>query len=400
MNPILFSRRTLLAGAGALATTTPGVPAFAQDSRPFSKWFKYNPELERSWSFQSVGDDANRVLIRVLGFESREASKVLVLYPRASSAYDIAISKVLDVLDDKELKLEIDVVNYLGDSERAKSTLKEAEKSGVSLIVSMGSESTAWLWQYYRGGQIPVVTVCSKDPVSLGQVRNYDSGSGTNFAFTSLNMPIEAQMAYVLQVKPQMKNIGVLVDSTNVSAVETQAKPVAEYANARGIRVLQLAVKDPKNVREELDRMVKQAVSAMQRTDPTLRNSVFWITGSTSVFDEIGTINREAGNVPVLSVVPEVVRAGDDSAALSIGVSFESNAHLAAIYAADLLEKKVDAGGLKVGLVSPPDIAINFKRAKAIGLRIPFNIFESAATIYDYEGRAARVNGVSVSKKT
>jgi putative ABC transport system substrate-binding protein len=263
----------------------------------------------------------------------------------------------------------------------------------------MGSESTAWLWNAYKGGKIPVVSVCSKDPVSLGQVKNYDSASETNFAFTSLNMPIEAQMAYVLQVKPQMKNIGVLVDSNNISAVETQAKPVAEYCNARGIRVLQLGVKDPKSVREELERMVRQAVLAMQRTDPTLHNSVFWITGSTSVFDEIGTINREAGIVPVLSVVPEVVRAGDDSAALSIGVSFESNAHLAAIYAAEVLERKADVGAMKVGLVSPPDIAINFKRTKAIGLRVPFNIFESAATIFDYDGRATRVNGVSVNKK-
>ncbi len=399
MNRMRISRRDILAGAGAV-TLANGRVALAREDSAYTRWFKYNADLERSWSFGEAKDDPNIVNIRALGFESQQGAKVQILYPRASSAYDTAISKLLDVFDDKGLRLDIEVVNYMGDPGLAKLALKRAEKSGTSLMMAMGSESTAWLWQAYRGGAIPVVTVCSKDPVSLGQIRNYDSGSGSNFAFTSLNMPIEAQMAYVLQVKPLMKNIGVLVDSNNISAVETQAKPVADYANARGIRVLQLAVKDPKNVREEIERMVRQSVAAMQRTDPTLSNSVFWITGSTSVFDEIGAINREAGNVPVLSVVPEVVRAGDDSAAMSIGVSFESNAHLAAIYAADLLQKKARAGDLHVGLVSPPDIAINFRRAKAIGLRVPFNIFESASTIYSYDGRASRINGVSVINKT
>jgi putative tryptophan/tyrosine transport system substrate-binding protein len=40
--------------------------------------------------------------------------------------------------------------------------------------------------------------------------------------------------------------------------------------------------------------------------------------------------------------------------------------------------------------VSPPDIAISFLKAREIGLRIPFNFYESASFIYDYEGRPAR----------
>ncbi len=59
------------------------------------------------------------------------------------------------------------------------------------------------------------------------------------------------------------------------------------------------------------------------------------MTGSTSVFREIATINAHAGRAAVLSAVPDVVRGGDDSAVLSIGISFESNAHVAAVYAAD-----------------------------------------------------------------
>lgn len=94
-------------------------------------------------------------------------------------------------------------------------------------------------------------------------------------------------------------------------------------------------------------------------------------------------------------MVPEIVRAGDDTAVMSVGVSFESNAHLAAIYGVDVLTGRARPGELKVGIVSPPDIAISFRKARAIGLKIPFAFFEAATYIYDYDGRPVRDNGIS-----
>jgi putative ABC transport system substrate-binding protein len=88
--------------------------------------------------------------------------------------------------------------------------------------------------------------------------------------------------------------------------------------------------------------------------------------------------------------VPEVVREGADTAVMAIGISFESNAHLAAIYGADILAGRAKARDLKVGVVSPPDISISFLKAREIGMRVPFTFFEGASFVYDYEGRAVR----------
>jgi putative ABC transport system substrate-binding protein len=232
----------------------------------------------------------------------------------------------------------------------------------------------------------------------LGQSPGYNKGSGNNFAFTSLNMPIDAQMAYVNDLKPKLRNIAVLVDSRNVSAIETQAKPVVDYAKSRGIRVLELSVQNPANAREELDRMVKEATAQMTRNDPDLSNSIYWVTGSTSVFREIATINANSGRAAVISVVPEIVKGGDDSAVLSIGISFESNAHLAAVYAADVLKGRAKVSDLKVGVVTPPDIAISFRKLRDIGMTVPLAFFEAASTIFDYDGKPVRVDGVSVQR--
>ena len=367
------------------------------DKPAYWSWFKYSPEVLDDWAISEADGDLKRVEIqRRLAASESAKYRVLVVYPRPSSAYDTAISKILHVFADKDFSASFTVVNFEKQDARGEAVLRMAEDQDYDLIFSMGSESTAWLYNNYQGGAIPVVSVCSKDPVQLGQMPDYNVGSGTNFAFTSLNMPIEAQMAYVLELKPDLKNIGVLVDRKNVSAMETQAKPVAEFARRRGIQVIDLQVTDPKKADEQLAKLVPQAVAAMRKNDPYLGESVFWITGSTSVFNEISTINQHADRIPVLSVVPEVVTAGDDSAVLSVGISFQSNAHLAAIYGTDVLSGRAKVGDLKVGVVSPPDIAINFRKAREIGLRIPFGFFESASFIYDYEGQIVRNNGKTV----
>ncbi len=392
-----LTRRSLLGplAAAAAFACLPGA-AHANAVPNYADWFGYGEEAMEEWTFIETPGTPWIVTIQRKGRNGQARQRVMVIYPRPSSAYDIAITKVLDVFAEKDMDVELTVYNFAKSDDRGLEALGLAESGDYDLVFSMGSESTAWLWDNYRGGELPVVSVCSKDPVLLGQTDDYDSGTGTNFAFTSLNTPIEVQMQYLLELKPALRNLAILVDSQNVSAMQTQADPIARYARRRGIQVFDVALRDPQNARQELARLVRSTVEDMRRNDPTLDNSVFWITGSTAVFREIRTINAHANRVPVISVVPEVVAAGDDSAVLSIGVSFQSNAHIAAIYGADVLSGRVDVGDLAVGVVSPPDIAINFRKARSIGLNVPFSFLESASTVYDYEGRPVRVDGKSL----
>jgi putative tryptophan/tyrosine transport system substrate-binding protein len=160
------------------------------------------------------------------GEDHGPAKRILVLYPRPSSADDLAITKILQVFETKGVSTHFTVINFTMDDRRGTEAIQFAEKNKVDLIFSMGSESTAWLYDHYRGGAIPVVSVCSKDPVQLGQMKDYNSGSRTNFAFTSLNVPVDVQMTYVRELRPDLKNLAVLVDSKNVSAMQTQAEPI------------------------------------------------------------------------------------------------------------------------------------------------------------------------------
>jgi putative ABC transport system substrate-binding protein len=200
-------------------------------------------------------------------------------------------------------------------------------------------------------------------------------------------------LTYLLRLKKNLRNLAILYARDNISAVETQVKPMAGLAEQRGIHIHHVVVEDQSKARQELADKVPQVVQKIRQTDPEQRDSIFWVTGSTSVFQEIETIDRRAEQIPVLSVVPDIVRGEEASAVLSIGVSFENNALKAALYALEILENNAKPGDLAVGLVSPPDIAINFRKAREIGLALPFNFFESASTVYDYQGKVVRYKG-------
>ena len=260
----------------------------------------------------------------------------------------------------------------------------------------MASEPVEWLAARPDEPPLPCDNICAKDPVPLGQIGGYREGSGRNIAFTSLNLLVDVQVEHLKLLKPGLKGVAILTDEKNVSAVETQARPIAEALRQIGVEAVEVAVRGAETARADLERLLPAALERLRAADPELRESLIWITGATAVFAEIGTINRLAGVVPVLSVAPEVVQAGEESAALSIGVSFESNARLAASYAFKVLSGEAAAGDLPVGVVSPPDIAINFLHARRIGLSIPFPLFEAASAIYGPEGEPARLNGRSL----
>ncbi len=243
--------------AGPLATAAIFVfmflfaPQAAFAKRDFSSWFSYGDGVEKTWRVSEVPGDPYQVRIQQRKENpSAPKRKIMVVYPRPSSAYKVAITKILEIFAEKDINADITVVNFKKDDARGKALIELAEKEGYELMFSMGSESTDWLYRHYNGGEVPVISVCSKDPVMLGQAEAYDRGSGTNFAFTSLNMPVDVQMAYVVDFMPQVKNFAILVDSKNVSAVETQAKPIAEYARQHGIQVHEVAVKIRRRLRK------------------------------------------------------------------------------------------------------------------------------------------------------
>src|SRR4026209_1538228 len=72
-------------------------PALAAE-QPFSKWFRYGAEVDLAWDV--VGDSAKPLQVSIRSRDTRDGAqvyRVLILYPRASSAYDTETTRILRV---------------------------------------------------------------------------------------------------------------------------------------------------------------------------------------------------------------------------------------------------------------------------------------------------------------
>lgn len=320
--------------------------------------------------------------------------QVLLLSPKWSDAYDEASATIIEQFTNKGLHKEFILFNYLGRESQAASMIKQAERVGVELIFSVGSAVTEYMTHSYANGRIPVVTACSKDPFSIGQVDRNIGMSQNNIAYTSLNISVETQVSYLKeQFLFDLKKIAVIYDQDNTSSIITQVQPLDEYLkhDTHGIELEKIKV-NLAQIEETLYRPMEKVVSRSKRSGDT----VFLITGSTELFELIGYINYFAGDVPILSVTPSHVGEGDNSVFVSIGVSFRTNAKLAADYGARIIQGVAQTETLPVGVVSMPDISINFLRKPSYQLKVPFSFFEDSSFIYNYDGEAVRKNGASV----
>jgi putative tryptophan/tyrosine transport system substrate-binding protein len=383
--------------APASETTTDTEAPVVEDIK-YSDWFILKASAVADWDLIPGEDDLHfKLALKGSDPADSNAKKILLMFTKVSSSYDIAVDKILRIFQSKEIPAVFTAINFKKDNDLGQTALEFARGEKFDLIFSMGSDSTEFMYNNFRGESIPVVSVTSKNPVLLGYMKDYETGSGTNLAYTSLDVPIELQMIYLKQLMPNLKNIAVMYAQSNTSARQTQVEPLRNIAKDYNINIIDVVVVDSKQASAELQAAMPEAIAKIEVSDPGYKDSIFWITGSTEVFNEIETINQMAGKIPVLSVVPNVVQEGENSAVLSIGVTFESNAHLAAIYATDILLGNAQPGELNVGVVSPPDIAINFMKAREIGLKIPFSFFESASFVYDYAGKLVRKEGQVVS---
>ncbi|UCF96958.1 MAG: hypothetical protein JSV89_17540 [Spirochaetaceae bacterium] len=358
-------------------------------------WLEIPGDVLESWATTISADHPSEMRVTPKwGKQDSDIPKRIVgIVPKESSSYSLAATELLRVLQDQGIYANLTIINFANDVQTGLEILEAAEAEQTDLIFSMGSESADLVHRYYSGGRIPVVTCTNKDPVMLEQVRDYESGSGNNIAYTSLNVPLDIQQDYLFRLKPDLVNFGLLYNRNHAQVMATEVFPAQDAFRDIGVNFIDIAVESSETARLELVQRLPEAIAEMKKTDPDLSKSVFWVTSSTAVFSNMDIVSEYCESVPVLSSVPNAVTEGADSAVLAIGIDRRNNAHLAAIYAVRILKGEVRPGDLPVGVVTPPDVAINFRVARKIGLKIPLSFFESAAFIYDYSGKLARAFG-------
>ncbi|PMH15198.1 ABC transporter substrate binding protein [Vibrio splendidus] len=319
--------------------------------------------------------------------------RVWVLVSRKAHSYDTALATMLKVYRQELANTRFRVFLLPESDSDIIQWTKRAEKS-ADLIYTVGSKATVKLHKLYAGQRLPVVSVNAKDPVLLGLTKGYQT-SGNNFAFTSLNLPADITLSFILKFMPQLKQIGVLYTKKNTSAYVTQYLPLKEEAEQLGIDIVPFEVNESER-RTSLTEVMQTKVAKMELASNGKNDSILWLTGSSSLLDRVDVINQHARGLPLLTVVPDAVNDTKHSALMSVGVSFENNAHQAALYGIRILRDNIEPHRLPVGVLSPPDISISFQQAEKIQVQMPFVLIEMASDLYAQDGHVIRSSGMAM----
>ncbi|MBF0218651.1 MAG: hypothetical protein HQL49_03860 [Gammaproteobacteria bacterium] len=378
----------------------PAEPIAAQGATQFPDlaWMKVEKLLRGKWQSMTHAYNENWLLIWPANSKATESRySIVVAVSKESKSYVLALDKLLEVLQLNGISAALTIVNIDTEALLMYELMRYAEAEKANLIFSMGSQAEVLLHDHYRQSSIAVVTCTNKDPVLLGQIESYSGGGeGSNIAYTSLNVPLTVQMQYLRLLRPNIKVIGLMYDKNHKEVMETEVGPTKKLLQEEGVEVVDVAVEDLESAAATLEIRMPEAVAEMRAHDPDLKNSLFLMTSSTAIFSHTKTINNFSGNIPVVAAIPNAVTTGADSAVLAFGIDRRSNAHLAAQYAVSILRDGVKPADLQVGVVTPPDISVNFMVAKKIGLKIPFHFLELATSIYNYEGKIVRDFGKDV----
>ncbi len=360
--------------------------------------FTLNKRLIEQWRQQRHPDNGQWVLVKPAKVDpAAESYAVVVVISRESNDYRLGVEMLLDQLSRNRFAATLTLINVDGRAELLASVLAMVSTQAIDLMVTVGTEATHYLHQHYHG-PLPVVTMVSPDPVLQGEVESY-GGSESHMAYTSMNLPLALQREYLHQLKPQLKVVGIIYDSTDERSVQTEVVPLSAELTGIHVAVVPIAVDWVPDAAAQLTDRIPLALVEMAKIDPSSEESLLWVSSSPAILNQLTTISQQGGKVPLVSAHLAAVRSGESSAALAFGIDIRSNAQLAARLMMAILRGGVTPESLPVGVVTPADIAVNLQVARRLGLKVPVALLDIANFIYDTKGRLVRDFGRSVGGK-
>lgn len=213
---------------------------------------------------------------------------------------------------------------------------------------------------------IPVIMGAVTDPVGANLVGDL-SKPGGNITGVSDATPVADTVELIAAITPDAKTIGALYSSSEDNSL-SQVKAFTEAAEKAGYTVVPYAVPSTNDIATTMTAMLPKVDAVWTPTDNTIA----------SAFPTVVTAAKEAKKPVYTSVETMVEQGGIASVTLS---QFDLGVATGKMTAAIL--DGADPATTPVEIFSQGTIVVNKKVAEELGLTIPEELLEKAATVID-----------------
>ena len=234
----------------------------------------------------------------------------------------------------------------------------QAEKDLVLAIATPAGQAVAQVIP-----EKPVVFAAVTDPVAAELVASLEAPGANVTGVSDLN-PVDEQLGLLLEIAPDVKNVGIVYSSGEINA-EVQVAAAEEAAGELGLTIQKAAVSNS---------------SEVQQAAESLDVDAFYVQTDNNVVAAIESLIQvaEARKIPVIASDNGAVERG---AIASQTVNYEQQGRDAAMMAIEILEG-ANPGEMPVQMQEQFDLSINEAAAERMGVTIPESVLERAVTTY------------------
>ena len=255
--------------------------------------------------------------------------------------------------------VEVDYQNAQGDGQTSQTIAQKFTSDKKDLILAIATPSAQAVYNTTK--EIPTVFTAVTDPVSAEIAKGWTS-SQTNLTGVSDMVPVDKQLELLLKLKPEVKTLGVIFNTSEPNS-EVQVAALKKEAENFNLTIKEIGVTNVNEINQNLTSGIEGIDALYTPTD----NSV------ASAYDLVAQIALKY-NVPILGAEDSVVAKGGLA---SIGIDYFKLGKETAYKAVEILKGKKPQD-IEITTLSDMSITINEDAANKLGIKIPDEIKEKA----------------------
>lgn len=256
--------------------------------------------------------------------------------------------------------IQIIFQNAQGDQSNLRTISKQFVQDNVDVAVGIATPSVQSLKN--ATSTIPIVMGAVTDPKGFGIVPS-NTHPGGNITGVSDQAPLDDQLKLMKQIMPNMKRLGIIYTSSDMSAT-TESKKMKKLAQANGLQVSVSSISNINDL-EQVSTNLSQKVDAIFiPTDNTIASGMKLLSGIAA---------KE--NVPIFPAAETMVK---DGGLATMGLSQYELGQKAGEDVVKILQHKAKPADMPVTFIKKGHLIINQKMARKLNITIPQSIVDKA----------------------
>ncbi len=261
--------------------------------------------------------------------------------------------------------LELDYQNASGEVSNCQSICEVFKSNNSDMVLAIATNAAQSAVNTFQDTETPVLFTAVTDPVDAGLVDSIEA-PGKNVTGTS-DLPVIAdQIAVIKDIQPDCKKIAILYTSS-----EANSKVQADQATAAA---------------EELGMEVVVQTSSSSNDIPQVISSVagevdaIYLPADNAFASAMATVNNKAveNQIPVYAGVEAMIQEG---AIATTAIDYYELGKQTAAQAVRIIEGEA-ASDIAVEYQNEFALVVNKTFAESVGITVPQDVLDAAATIY------------------